>query len=539
MVHYSKLPSIKEPETGLLQFLFSNKFNTLDDKPMFIDALDTSRFLTYAQLKDSILRFGAGLQDVCGFKSDDVLVLFSYNQYDYSIPVLGAIAANGATTTVNPNYNVEELSYQLIQVNAKVIICQKDNIEVALIAGARAGVPKQNIFIFGDEQVNGIQPFKKALVRDRKAVLEELSFEEAKEKVAVLCFSSGTTGRSKGVMTTHANITANTAQFASFEEGFMDSDTNRMIAVIPLFHIYGLLLLLMYALYLGIPVYILPRFKLETFCKVIQDNKITYAPIVPPICLLLAKSPVISNYDLSSLKVALSGGSALSEDLASEATGRLPGTVIKQGYGLTETTLFSLSEQTDNKVRGSSGILAPNLVVKIVDDDGVEVKQGERGEIWIKGPSVMKGYINNPEATADCIDKDGYFHTGDIARIDEDGNFFIVDRKKELIKYKGFQVPPAELELILHKYHAIFECAVIGIYDASKATELPTAYVTLKEGIVPSEETEKKILEYVASQVVSYKKLHGVRFIDTIPRGPSGKILRRSLRDAALQENNI
>ncbi|GAA5795453.1 hypothetical protein HPULCUR_000811 [Helicostylum pulchrum] len=172
-------------------------------------------------------------------------------------------------------------------------------------------------------------------------------------------------------MTTHANITANTAQFASFEEGFMDSDTNRMIAVIPLFHIYGLLLLLMYALYLGIPVYILPRFKLETFCKVIQDNKITYAPIVPPICLLLAKSPVISNYDLSSLKVALSGGSALSEDLASEATGRLPGTVIKQGYGLTETTLFSLSEQTDNKVRGSSGILAPNLVVKIVDDDGV------------------------------------------------------------------------------------------------------------------------------------------------------------------------
>ncbi|KAI8058837.1 hypothetical protein BDF21DRAFT_467674 [Thamnidium elegans] len=478
---------------------------------MIIDALDTSRFLIYAQLKDSVFRFGTGLQDVCGFKNDDVLALLSHNQYDYSISVFGAIAANGAITTVNPNYNVEELPYQLIKVNAKVIICQKDNIEVALIANARAGIQKHNIFIFGDEQVNGIQPFKKALIRDRKAVLEELTFEEAKEKVAVLAFSRVLWEEIKD----HTNITANTAQFASFEEGLMDNDTNRLIAVISFFHIYGLMLLVMCALYLGIPVYILPRFDFETFCKVIQDNKITYAAIVPPICLLLAKSPVISNYDLSSLKVAVSGGSALSEDLISRAMGRLPGLVIKQAYGLTETTLFSISERTDNTVKGSAGILTPNMTVKVVDDDGIEVKQGERGRIWIKGPSIMKGYINNPEATADCIDKDGYFHTGDIARIDNDGSFFI------------------------HKYYAVIDCAVIGIYDASKATELPTAYVTLKEGIVPSKETEREIQDYVANQVVSYKKLHSVRFIDTIPRSPSGKILRRLLRDVDLQEKNV
>jgi len=166
----------------------------------------------------------------------------------------------------------------------------------------------------------------------------------------------------------------------------------------------------------------------------------------------------------------------------------------------------------------------------------VEVPQGERGELWLKGPNIMKGYINNPEATADCIDEEGYFHTGDVVVVDKDQHFYVVDRIKELIKYKGFQVPPAELEGILLTSPIIADCAVIGVYDAAQASEIPRAYVTLKPHVVPSDKVAKDIMKFVADQVVPYKQIRTVRFIDVIPKSPAGKILRRILRDAAIEE---
>ncbi|KAI7890282.1 uncharacterized protein EV154DRAFT_603277 [Mucor mucedo] len=538
MVYLSKLPNIVEPKTGLLQFLFGSDIP--NDRALLIDALDTSRSLTFAQIKKKVLQFGAGLQDICDFRKGDVMALYSPNEYNYSIPLFGAIAASGITTTANPNYSVEELYYQLDQTKAKVLICHASNLKTALIAGLRAGIQKSNFFVFGNEVVQGVRPFEAALLGHREAVLEELSFEQAKERVALLCFSSGTSGRSKGVMTTHTNLTSNVAQYLELDKHAIDPTVDRMIGILPLFHAFGLTVNLNCALYLGLPLYILPGFELVSFCDTIQKHRITFATVVPPICLLLAKHELVSNYDLSSLRLAICGAAPLSAELGRETMTRLPNLLIRQGYGLTETSPLAVIEPIDKTIDGSTGLLLSNMVAKIIDEDGKEVtKQGERGELWLKGPNVMKGYLNNPEATADCIDNEGYFHTGDIVLLDKDEHFYVVDRKKELIKYKGFQVPPAEIEGILLTNPIIADCAVIGVYDAAQATEIPRAYVTLKDPTTASEDIGKLIMKYVADQVVNYKQVRSIRFIPVIPKNPSGKILRRILREAAQEEDKL
>lgn len=535
MVYKSKLPPIEEPVTGIIQHLFSNKYNTPEDRPILIDAV-TNRFLTYAQLRDSILRFAAGLQDVCGFQSDDVLTLYAPNQYNYSIPLLGAVAAGGATTTANPNYNAEELVYQLKLTKAKVVICHEENLETALVASEQSGIEKRNIFVFGDKAIRGIQPFSTALVRTRKTTLEELSPEQYKNKTAYLCFSSGTTGKSKGVMTTHANMTANINQYTTFEDAYINGSVDRLLGVLPLFHIFGLSVLLHCSLYWGLPVYILPRFDLVKFCETVQKHKITFSTLVPPVYLLLAKDEIVSQYDLSSFRLGISGAAPLSADLIQEVQHRLPNLTVKQAYGLTETSPFALVEPTNKVVGGSSGVLLANMSAKVVDENGKEVGKGQRGELWLKGPNIMRGYLNNPEATADCIDKDNYFHTGDVVVVDEEEHFYIVDRIKELIKYKGFQVAPAEIEGILLESPIVADCAVIGVYNHAAATEHPWGYVCLKEGIKPTDQVAKDIMKFVADRVVTYKQLRDIRFVEAIPKSPAGKILRRILRDAAQKE---
>ncbi|KAL7321159.1 hypothetical protein PS15m_000963 [Mucor circinelloides] len=537
MVYSSKLPSLNLPKSSIIQFLFANKFNTPEDRPLLIDA-NNGRNLTLAELKDQVLRFGAGLQDVCGFQTNDVVAVYAPNQYNYFVPILGALAANGAATTANPNYNVDELSYQLEMSRAKVIICHEENLKTALKAADRVGISKNNIFVFGESSINGIQPFQKALLVSRRSVPDTLTYEEAKDKVAYLCFSSGTTGKSKGVMTTHANVTANTCQWTSIDDSFVDRSKDRMIAVLPFFHIFGLSAILHTAVYWGIPVHVLPRFDLNKFCEVVEKEQITIAPLVPPIYVLLAKEEAVLNFDLSSLRIGISGAAPLSASLGREVKARLPHLSIKQGYGLTEISPAAMSEPLDRVIDGSIGILLPNMFAKVVDEDGKETAQGERGELWLKGPNVMKGYLHNPEATAECIDDEGYFHTGDVVIVDENQHFFVVDRIKELIKYKGFQVPPAELEGILLKSPIVADAAVVGVYDSAQATEMPRAYVTLVSGTAPSEKLARQIMKFVADQVVPYKQLRSLRFVDTIPKSPSGKILRRVLRDAAHQEEN-
>lgn len=303
---------------------------------------------------------------------------------------------------------------------------------------------------------------------------------------------------------------------------------------------YGLTILLHMPCYLGYTVFVMPKFDLAEFCRVIQDNKITFAPVVPPVVLGLAKHPIVSKYDLSSCKSLNSGAAPLTRELVETVWNRLK-IPVKQGYGLSETsptTHIQFLEDFQTKV-GSVGVMLPNQVAKFINAEEKEVPRGETGELWIKGPNVFLGYLNNPEGTKNAFSEDGYFKTGDVGHEDSEGNFFITDRVKELIKYKGFQIPPAELEGYLVGHDKIDDVAVIGINDVAQATEVPRAYVVLKEGVPQSEQTAKEIISWIDAKVAHHKKMRGgIRFIDSIPKSVAGKILRRVLKEKAKADDD-
>jgi 4-coumarate--CoA ligase len=343
------------------------------------------------------------------------------------------------------------------------------------------------------------------------------------DQAVVLPYSSGTTGRSKGVILSHDNLTANIAQLQhvlTFEE----SDV--AFAVLPFFHIYGMQVLMNGLLANGIPIVTMPRFDLEEALQIVEKHKITWFFAVPPIVLALAKHPLIDAYDTSSIRVVFSGAAPLSGEVAQEAAARLGCDVI-QGYGMTELSPVSHATIVGEGKPGSSGITVSNTECRIVDDDGKDLGIDDDGELLVRGPQVMKGYFGVPEATAATIDADGWLHTGDVAHFDSDGHIYIVDRVKELIKYKGFQVPPAELEGLLLTHPAVADSAVIGIPD-DEAGELPKAFIVLKPG---AEASAEDIQQFVGHQVAHFKAIRLVEFIDEIPKSASGKILRRELRD--------
>jgi len=272
-------------------------------------------------------------------------------------------------------------------------------------------------------------------------------------------------------------------------------------------------------------------FEFETFCRIIQDYKVSVAHIVPPIALSLAKNSKAKEYDLSSLKFLISGAAPLSKEL-SESLYEIHKIKVKQGYGLTETSPVTHLGLSEDIIYGSCGILLPNIECKLISEDGQEVGYNTEGELCVRGPNVMKGYWHNKAATDSVFDQDGFFHTGDVAVVDENGNFYIVDRLKELIKYKGFQIAPAELEAVLLSHPLISDAAVIGEYSKNDETEFPVAYVVTQKDVQHTDELSKEIKNFVDSKVAPHKKLRGgVIYIDKIPKSPSGKILRRELRD--------
>jgi acyl-CoA synthetase (AMP-forming)/AMP-acid ligase II len=321
-------------------------------------------------------------------------------------------------------------------------------------------------------------------------------------------------------MLTHYNLVANVRQVESLQD-FTPEET--LLAVLPFFHIYGMEILLNYALYEGKTIVTMPRFDLEQFLQILQNYGVTFAHLVPPIILALAKHPLVDKYDLSKLRVITSGAAPLSEGLAHACAERL-GCLVRQGYGLTETSPVTHCSQLSQIKPASVGPCLPNTECKVVDvASGAELGPNQQGEIWIRGPQVMQGYLNKPEATAAAIETDGWLRTGDIGYADEAGYFYIVDRVKELIKYKGYQVAPAELEAVLISHPAIADAAVIPSPD-EEAGEVPKAFVTLKDVITPEE-----IMAFVAKRVAPYKKIRRVEIIDQIPKSPAGKILRRVL----------
>jgi acyl-CoA synthetase (AMP-forming)/AMP-acid ligase II len=344
---------------------------------------------------------------------------------------------------------------------------------------------------------------------------------DAREDVVVILSSSGTTGLPKSVQLTHFNLVALVCQVAALE-GIGEDDP--LPGYLPFFHIFGVGLTLNLALAQGARSILMPRFELVPFLRAVQDHRMTHVYIVPPIALALAKQPVVDDYDLSSLKTILCGAAPLGEEVARACETRL-GCRVKQGYGMTETgpTHWSPDDSDPAKI-GRVGPCTPNTECKIVDVlTGGELGEGEEGEIWVRTPAMMKGYRNRPDETARTIDVDGWLRTGDIGSVDIDGYLTVVDRLKDLIKYKAHQIAPAELEAVLLAHPAVADAAVIPSPD-DEAGEVPKAFVVLK-----SEASADDLMAFVATRVAPYKKVRRMEFVAQIPKSSTGKILRRML----------
>jgi acyl-CoA synthetase (AMP-forming)/AMP-acid ligase II len=341
------------------------------------------------------------------------------------------------------------------------------------------------------------------------------------EALALLPYSSGTTGLAKGVMLTHRACLTNVVQMLTV---LPSGPADRVLAVAPFFHAVGLIVLAARALCGGATLVTLPRFEVTGFLAALQDHRITQTVVVPPIVHALARHPAVDQYDLSSLEWLGCGAAPLGAEMQ-QACARRIGCPVGQGYGMTEATAaIALWHAGTPVVPGTSGRLVPGVAARITDPaTGADLAPGQPGELWVRSPALMTGYLNNPDATAVTIDPGGWLHTGDIARFDAEGHLFIVDRLKELIKVKGFQVAPAELEALLRSHPAVADAAVIGVPD-ERTGERPKAYV-VPVGPV----TARELTEYVAERVAPHKQIHQVAFTDAIPTSPSGKILRRLL----------
>jgi len=521
MVITSNLPDVSIPDVPVTPYIFENA-DERATKAALIDG-PSGRTYDFATLQTLIHRFAGGLT-ANGFQPGEVLMILAPNVPEYAIALHGTLVCGGTVTTANPTYTARELQHQLEDSGATWLFTIPLFLPLAREAMA-GGSSIGRIVVLGEHE-----PAENLL--DAFALAGGDAYEghapvDAADHVALLPYSSGTTGNPKGVMLTHRNLVANLVQGGSMVAA---DSADVVIAVLPFFHIYGLQILLNFNIRVGATTVSLPRFDLEQFLRTVQDHGVTRAYLVPPIVLALAKHPLVDSYDLSKLKSIVSGAAPLSAELANEVTDRI-GVEVLQGYGMTETSPATHVALEGSGKPGSVGGVVPSSECRVVDTTtGDDVQQGENGEIWVRGPHIMKGYLNNPQATAETIDDDGWLHTGDIGCMDSDGDFYIVDRLKELIKYKGFQVPPAELEGLLLSHPAVADSAVIPVPD-DEAGEIPKAFVVLKPG---AEATAGELQDFVAGQVASFKQIRELEFIDAVPKAISGKILRRVLRDAEL-----
>ena len=513
MLYTSPLPAVDIPVAPVTEFVL-RRVNDHPEKPALIDGT-TGRTYSFAELSDVIHRLAGGLV-ARGFAPGDTLALMAPNLPEYAIIFHAVAVAGGVVTTVNPTYGADEVAFQLRDAGATELVTVGMFAEVAkeAITGTEISEVITIDGVAGTTALDSIfgDPIQQSPVNPV-------------DDVVVLPYSSGTTGLPKGVMLTHHNLVANICQCD--HAIVYQPDGEVALAFLPFFHIYGMQVLMNGLLANGVTVVTLPRFDLDQALSLVQEHRITRFFAVPPVVLALAKHPAVDAYDLSSLVQVFSGAAPLGAEIAMEAEKRI-GCEVVQGYGMTELSPVSHTTPPGMFKAGSSGVTVSNTESRIVDPDtGEDQPFGERGELWVRGPQVMKGYLNNPEATAATLDSDGWLHTGDVAIIDEDHHMTIVDRVKELIKYNGFQVPPAELEALLITHPEVNDVAVIGIPDES-AGELPKAFIVRLPG---SEVTAEDLQAFVAEHVASYKHIRLVEFIDEIPKSASGKILRRLLRD--------
>ncbi|GAB6859034.1 AMP-binding protein [Microbacterium xylanilyticum] len=521
----STFPDVEIPAVSIHEYLFGGISEDDLGRVALVDGMSGAE-TTYRQLIGQIDLF-AGALAARGIGVGDAVGLLCPNTPAFATVFHGILRAGATATTINALYTADEIANQLRDASASWLITVSPLLPQAEAAAAQLGLPADHLIVL--DGAEGHPSLRDLLAEGHHA--PEVSFDPATH-VAVLPYSSGTTGRPKGVMLTHRNLIANVAQSTISID--LNAD-DRVLAVLPFFHIYGMTVLLNLAVRLRATLVTMPKFDLVEFLRIIAEQRTSWLFIAPPIAVALAKHPLVAQYDMSSVKVVFSGAAPLDGALAHAVADRLD-CLVRQGYGMTETSpvTHTIPVEREDIDLSSVGLLIPNTEARLLAEDGSDVVvpadgASEPGELLIRGPQVMKGYLNRPDATAEMLDADGWLHTGDVATVTAEGVFRIVDRLKELIKYKGYQVAPAVLEAVLLEHPAIADAAVIGAPDED-GQEVPKAFVVLQSGASLDEDGVKT---HVAAHVAPHEKVRLVEFIDVIPKSASGKILRKDLRARA------
>ena len=492
--------------------------------PRKVGVIDGPRRYTFRQLDDYSDRLAAALATHGVSKGDRVGVL-APNCVEFVIAFYGIVKSGAAVTTLNSGYREREIANQLNDSGARVVVVHEALLKTAEAALDAVSGPSEFIVIRKDaDDPNSFW----GLIERASPSPPSVSISP-KEDLAVLPYSSGTTGLPKGVVLTHFNLVSNIQQFTDRpDEAASFGESDIVLVHMPLFHIYGMNVLMNAGIQAGATQVMMGRFDMELLLSLLSEHRVTQLYSVPPVGLGLTQYPGVSSYDLSSLRAGLFGAAPLSANLQTRISNTL-GMPVIQGYGLTETSPVTNADfmEPERTRPGSIGPAMPDTEEKVVDVEtgSRELAPGEIGELLIRGPQVMKNYYNRPEETAETITEDGWLHTGDIVKMDPDGYVWVLDRKKELIKYKGFQVAPAELEGILLEHPAVADAAVIGKAD-TEAGEVPKAFVVNKGD---SEVSGEELMDFVGPKVATFKHIREVEFVDAIPKNPSGKILRRVL----------
>ncbi|XP_054796052.1 probable CoA ligase CCL5 [Prosopis cineraria] len=522
-IFYSKRKPLPLPQNYSLDVTTFISSRVHHGELAFIDAA-TGRHFTFHQLWRAVDAVATSLSDL-GIRKGHVILLLSPNSIFFPVVCLAVMSLGAIITTTNPLNTTREISKQISDSKPSLAFTTPP-----LLAKITA---ISNLPIVLMEEDTGAPIIEPKIVTTLGEMMKtELRASQVRDRVyqddtATLLYSSGTTGPSKGVVSSHRNLMA----MVQIVLGRFNMDKEEtFICTVPMFHIYGLVAFATGLLAAGSTIVVLSKYDMDDMLWAIQQYRATYLPLVPPILVAMMNraAAIKAKYDLSSLHSVLSGGAPLSKEVIEGFVDNFPNVTILQGYGLTESTGVGASTDSLEESRryGTAGLLSPGTQAKVIDPETGEALPANRtGELWLRGPTVMKGYFSNEEATTSTLDSEGWLRTGDICYIDGDGYIFIVDRLKELIKYKGYQVPPAELEALLLAHPAISDAAVIPFPD-KEAGQYPMAYVVRKSG---SHVSEKEIMDFVAAQVAPYKRIRKVAFISSIPKNPSGKILRKDL----------
>lgn len=521
-VFRSTLPNIAIPDHLPLHDYVFERLAERRDRACIIDGA-TGKTLTLGDVYCMSRRVAAGLYSL-GVRHGSTVLLFLPNSVEFALAFLASSRLGAVTTTASPLHTPPEIAKQVAASGATVIVT-----EPAFVAKVR-GLAGVTVVATG-EGAEGCASFADLQDADDSS-LPEAHIDVVNDVVA-LPYSSGTTGLPKGVMLSHRGLVTSVAQLVDGDNPnlhFREDDV--VLCVLPMFHVYSLHSILLCGMRAGAALVIMKRFETVKMLELVEKHGITIAPLVPPIVVEMAKSDAMDRHDLSSVRMVISGAAPMGKELQDIIHAKLPNAVLGQGYGMTEagpvlSMCMAFAKEPSPVKSGACGTVVRNAELKIVDPEtGLCLGRNQPGEICIRGRQIMKGYLNNPDATAETVDKDGWLHTGDVGYVDDDDEIFIVDRLKELIKYKGFQVAPAELEAMLIAHPNIADAAVVPMKDDASG-EIPVAFVVVSDG---ADITEDEIKQYVAKQVVFYKRLQKVFFVSSIPKAPSGKILRKDLR---------